>query len=477
MKNTSLFGIIGIAKIPKPNRKGVSYMINQTTPFDQLPQEIKPAFQELKVLKHLNAAGFRKKFGFTCAWLFRLVFVLMFHQKNWFRLLESNKGETFPGKDAVYRFLNHGGYAWRRFLLSLSGETIARMEPLTSSNRETALIFDDSMYARNRSKAVEMLARFKDHATGAFYRGFRMLTMGWSDGHSFVPMDFALLSSAKSGINGMADGIDKRSHGYKRRQEAFCTAPQVIAAMLDRALEAGVSASYALMDSWFTHAPLIQAIIRRGLHVIGMVKNDNKRYLVNGKRLSLKELYAASPRVEGKNRNILRLIRTSLAPGIPVVVVFVRHRSRKNEWLALLSTDLGLTAQDIIRIYRMRWDIEVFFKCAKSLLRLQNEFQGRSYDMLVSHTTIVFSRYILLAWQHRQSTDVRSLGGLFYLLCDEIGAVDWVVALQQLVDLIHEVAAKAGKKLSAFIQRQLKEWIAALPNYIKAYLPISCCES
>ena len=141
MKNTSLFGIIGIAKIPKPNRKGVSYMINQTTPFDQLPQEIKPAFQELKVLKHLNAAGFRKKFGFTCAWLFRLVFVLMFHQKNWFRLLESNKGETFPGKDAVYRFLNHGGYAWRRFLLSLSGETIARMEPLTSSNRETALIF------------------------------------------------------------------------------------------------------------------------------------------------------------------------------------------------------------------------------------------------------------------------------------------------------------------------------------------------
>ena len=64
------------------------------------------------------------------------------------------------------------------------------------------MIFDDSMYSRNRSKAVEMLARFKDHATGAFYRGFRMLTMGWSDGHSFVPMDFALLSSAKSGING-----------------------------------------------------------------------------------------------------------------------------------------------------------------------------------------------------------------------------------------------------------------------------------
>lgn len=452
-------------------------MIDQQGSLDQLPNEIKPAFQELNVLKHLRDAGFKKKFGFTCAYLFRLVFLLLFHQKNWFRLLESNKAEAFPAKDAVYRFLNHSGYAWRRFLLSLSGDTIARMEALTSADRVSAFIFDDSMFERNRSKTVEMLARFKDHATGAFYKGFRMLTMGWSDGHSFVPVDFALLSSSKSAINGMFAGIDKRSHGYKRRQEALCSAPQVIASMLDRAIKAGLSASYVLMDSWFTHAPLIAEVLRRQLQVIGMVKNDNKRYLVNGKRLSLKELYTVAPRVEQQNRHILRLIRTELAPGIPVTIVFIRHRSKKNEWLALLSTDLSLTAQEIIRIYRMRWDIEVFFKCAKSLLRLQKEFQGRSYDLLVSHTTVVFSRYILLAWQHRQSTDSRSFGGLFYLLCDEVGTLDWAIALQQLLELIQEVASKANKKLSILIQRQLQQWIATLPSYIKAYLPISSCES
>jgi hypothetical protein len=452
-------------------------MIEQKQPLDQLPQEIKPAFQELKVIKHLNDAGFKKKFGLTCAHLFRIVFVLLFHQKNWYRLLESNKSESFPGKDAIYRFLNHSGYSWRRFLLSLSSDTVQRVNQLTSDNRETAFIFDDSMFDRNRSKSVEMLARFKDHATGAFYKGFRMLTMGWSDDHSFIPVDFALLSSMKSGINGMMEGIDKRTSGYKRRQEALQSAPQVIAAMLDRAIAIGMSASYALMDSWFTHAPLIQEIVNRGMHVIGMVKNDNKRYLVNGQRLCLKALYIAAPRVEGKNRNILRLIRTELVPGIPVIVVFVRHRSKKNEWLAILSTDLTLSAPDIIRIYRMRWEIEVFFKCAKSLLRLQKEFQGRSYDMLVSHTSIVFSRYILLAWQHRQSTDQRSIGGLFYLLCDEVGTIDWVVALQQLVDLITEIATKAGKKITALIQRQLQQWITGLPNYIKAYLPISSCES
>ncbi|SDO16541.1 Transposase DDE domain-containing protein [Paenibacillus sp. yr247] len=69
--------------------------------------------------------------------------------------------------------------------------------------------------------------------------------------------------------------------------------------------------------------------------------------------------------------------------------------------MAILSTDLALSVEEVIRIYSIRWDIEVFFSCTKSLLRLQKEFQGLSYDFLVSHTTIVFTRYVLLAWQHR----------------------------------------------------------------------------
>ncbi|GMX65756.1 hypothetical protein Elgi_50270 [Paenibacillus elgii] len=87
-------------------------------------------------------------------------------------MLESSKGESFPGKDAVYRFLNHDGYAWHRFLLSFSGETVQRSEKPASEKRETAFIFDDSMFERNRSKAFKMLARFKDHATGRFIKDF-----------------------------------------------------------------------------------------------------------------------------------------------------------------------------------------------------------------------------------------------------------------------------------------------------------------
>ncbi|MEK8129903.1 hypothetical protein WMW72_18530 [Paenibacillus filicis] len=68
----------------------------------------------------------------------------------------------------------------------------------------------------------------------------------------------------------------------------------------------------------------------------------------------------------------------------------------------------------------------------------------------------------------KKDTDALSFGGLFYLLYDEVGTLVWMVALQQLLDLINEVANKAGMKLSALIKRQLGQWIAVLPNYIRA---------
>lgn len=63
--------------------------------------------------------------------------------------------------------------------------------------RVKVLVLDDSVVKRNRSKAVELLARVYDHVEHKYQKGFTMLTLGWSDGYSFVPVGFSLLSSAK----------------------------------------------------------------------------------------------------------------------------------------------------------------------------------------------------------------------------------------------------------------------------------------
>ena len=120
----------------------------------------------------------------------------------------------------------------------------------------------------------------------------------------------------------------------------------------------------------------------------------------------------------------------------------------------------------------MHWDIEVFFKTTKSLLKLQKEFQDRSYDLLVSHTTIVFATYILLSWQNRCGTDDRTLDGMFYELCDEINELDWAITLQQLVELLENALEKSSKTFKNLIKSQLQRWFSGLPSYIRVYLLI-----
>lgn len=318
------------------------------------------------------------------------------------------KSADLPAKDAVYRFLNQATFSWRRFLSFLSTHVIGKATKLTNHDRPKVLVLDDSSYDRNCSKSVKLLARCFGHASQKmrFSKGFRMLTLGWTDGATFIPVDFSLLSSTKSQINGISTKVDKRSCGYKRRMEALQTAPEQITNMIKRAMNTGIDASYVLMDTWFTHQPLIKEIKEQGLDVIGMVKNLKQRYLVDGERLCLKQLYRLASPIEGK-KGLLRSIHTTQANGVPVKIAFVCNRNKKSGWLAILSTDCTLSDEEIIRIYGMRWDIEVFFKTTKSLLKLQKEFQSRSYDSLISHTTIVFARYIVLSWQNRCSTDQR----------------------------------------------------------------------
>ena len=91
-------------------------------------------------------------------------------------------------KDVVYDFLNNPMLNWRRFLLGISSNIIKFLISLTNENCVCAIIIDDSAYYRDRSEKVELLARNKDHSTGIYYKGFRKLTVGWTDGATFIPL-------------------------------------------------------------------------------------------------------------------------------------------------------------------------------------------------------------------------------------------------------------------------------------------------
>lgn len=434
-------------------------------------------FTSLKIGKWLREAGIRKSFGLSALAVFQLLFSLVFEGKNWFRLLESSRGSSLPGKDVVYRFLNHPGFAWRAFLHSLSLTVVRQFTSLTSAKRVKVFIIDDSTMQRNRSKKAELLARVFDHTTGRFTKGYTLLTLGWSDGFSFAPIDFVMLSSAKlvNRVNEMATTITKRCHGYKRRVEALTRKPDAALDLIRRALRAGFHADYVLIDSWFTQMPLIRGLAGEGLDTIGMVKDMKQRYVHEGQRLTLSELYRILPK--NKQTSIWSSVVVQTSCGMSVRLVFVQNRNKRREWLAILSTDLALEPNEMVRIYGMRWSIETFFKVTKSYLKLGTEFQGRSFDMLISHTTVVFSRYLAMEFERRQTGDTRTLGGLFFLYADEVRDLDYQTALQQLMSLFLNMTEAMSKRNKQAVLCQLQQWMADLPLYIKGLFGNLSCES
>jgi hypothetical protein len=434
-------------------------------------------FQSLKLGKLLREAGIRKSFGFSALSVFQLLFSLVFEGKNWFRVLESNRKSSLPGKDVIYRFLNHPGFAWRSFLHSLSLMVVRQFSSLTHAKRVKVFIIDDSTLQRNRSKKAELLAKVFDHTTGRFAKGYTLLTLGWSDGFSFAPIDFVMLSSANivNRLTEMSTAITKRCHGYKRRVESLTRKPDAVVGLIQRALGAGFCADYVLMDSWFTQMPLIRQLTGEGLHSIGMVKEMKQRYTYQGQRLTLSELYRILPK--NKKSSIWSSVITQTSCGVSVKLVFVQNRNKRRDWLVILSTDLTLESSEIVRIYGMRWSIETFFKVTKSYLKLGTEFQGRSFDMMISHTTVVFSRYLVMEFERRQAGDARTLGGLFFLYADEVRDLDYQTALQKLMSLFLDMSVAKNKYSKQAILCQLQEWMASLPLYIKGLFSNFSCES
>ena len=82
-----------------------------------------------------------------------------------------------------------------------------------------------------------------------------MLTLGWSDGNSFLGIDFTLLSSANKNnrYNEINPDVDRRSCGYKRRSEAITKTTEHLVPMVKRALSIGNGLINDLLENCSEH--------------------------------------------------------------------------------------------------------------------------------------------------------------------------------------------------------------------------------
>jgi hypothetical protein len=409
----------------------------------RLHDRISSFMEDFKVGTLLNGSGIRKLRGVKPLALFTVIFTLPFGGANFSRGIVRNRELGFK-KDAAYDFLKNPRYNWRKFMLGLVAVVVRFFVVLTREQREKVLIFDDSTYDRSRSKAVELLAWIHDHNTGQSLKGFKLLTLGWSDGVSFLPLDFTLCSSANASkrLQGIKKELDKRCCGHKRRMEAIVKSTDHLERMVKRALAMGIRADYILMDSWFSF-PSILATLGKHLPVICMGKDMPKVFYRHKEQwLTLGRLFSKLKKKPGKAQ-IFASVIVETKKEQKIKIVFVRHR-QKRQWLAVLSTKVDLADEEIIRIYGKRWDIEVFFKMTKHYLNLERETQLRDFDGIIGHITIVMTRYIFLSFEQRCHDDPKTLGTLFFACSKELRDLSMVEAMQRLLSLALDKVRGAG---------------------------------
>ena len=437
-----------------------------------------------KVNQLLRRANATKEKGVPAYEIFAFLLGLVFTGKNLYTALATEKEKVPFGKDAAYRFLKRADINWNIFLLRLSTAAVSEINPLTSETRRTAIIIDDTPYYRDRSKKAELLSRFKDHSKNRYYRGYTLLNMGWSDGQTFIPLDYRVLANADGGklIEGSHVKEDGRTLATKRRKDARTGKPELVLCMLESVKGTPAEARYVLIDSWFSSPSAILSIARLGYKVVARLKNhENFRYEYNGELLSISKIYSRCPKRRGKSRYLLSVAvgvrHKDFEESVPARIVFVRDRNNRKKWVAFISTDTELSEDEIIALYGKRWDIEPFHKMIKSGLRLEREFQFRSYDAVVAHTAIVLTRYLILAIENRESKDERSVCALYYHFCQELEDISFAYSFEMILNAFKQWACEYIFMASDEINDAVQQFIAFLPDFIKGKLRLLVCES
>ena len=236
--------------------------------WNSISQTISKFMKKFYLGSLLNSCNANKSKGYRPFQVFEYLISLIFGDRSMYMsYLTDNRAPIFK-KDTVYRLLNNPGIHWQKLTALLSAKIIKEdLVPLTSEDRKQVFIIDDTLYERARSKQVELLSRVYDHVEHRYAKGFRLLTLGWSDGNSFVPVVGSLLASEedKNVLSPANKGFDKRTLASKRRAQARRKATQVMLELLDTAIKAGIDAQYVLFDTWFCSPSSLLALRLKGL--------------------------------------------------------------------------------------------------------------------------------------------------------------------------------------------------------------------
>ena len=405
-----------------------------------------PIFQTMQLLNIksiLKNANFVKKREGVSPYLVVLHFVYMLVMNKKISTFMNQSKDSFK-KDTYYRLLQNSSYNWRK-LLSLTNLKILRLlHKVQDSSSVKVLIIDDTVEGKTGKYIEGSRDALYSNKEKRDIRGINVVSLNYSDGHSNFMLDFAISMGnyARVKFEEFTQEVDVRTTAYKRRLEIMNGKSQIAIDMVTRALKSGIYADYLLVDSWYSKPAFIKEMNHLGLKVITRIANNNKIWNFTAKEKTLNAIYEKFKSLKKEKAGTYgKKIKFKYFSVVvehknagKIKIVFIKT---KEKLIPIASTDLEINDEEIIDIYKHRWDIEQGYKELREHFGFGKE-ENRIYEALIARITLSFFSYNIVSYINRMSNEPKTIGGLFKDLECELHTLS--IAMQAFIEIMEKIA-------------------------------------
>lgn len=271
---------------------------------------------------------------------------------------------------------------------------------ITTPEKAGFYIIDDTVLEKP-GKPVRMkgLGWHYSHSKGRVLYGHCMVSSQYRIGKISFPWDFEFYRSEKAS---------------REESVRFQSKIEIAKGFIERFKPFSNEKVYILLDSWYTAKDVIEEARKRDFHIIGGLKGNRIFKLhEHGSKHKL-SIYARNSRNASREEIIANgaafLVKRVVChlPGIGQAVILISKRKKDRSQCFILSTDMALSNEEILRYYSYRWDIETGYLYCKDRLGL-GHYQMRSMKAIEKYSAIVFSAFCYLE-SMRVHSDMLSIG-------------------------------------------------------------------
>jgi hypothetical protein len=442
----------------------------------KLKSPIVDVLKDIKIDKLLKRCGFVKKEGYTTSTiLLHFISIIIMNTKLSTFMKQSSQSYK---KDVYYDTLKNKKYNWQKLLLLISFSMIQKVNSLKQKNRTRVFIIDDSNEDKTGKKIEGVCDSLRSNKHKRYIRGLNFVSLNYNDGFTNFMLDFSLkfTKKLKVNLNEFKNQFYHTTSAYQRKKEATLSKNKIAFNMLKRAVKLGIKADYLLVDSWYAKPRFVKSIKGLQLDVIARITTSNTIWkFKHHKHKTINRIYTILSKTKALKFSSYNKIKYSYCSIIlkhhlagAVKIVFIKT---KNNLIPIISTNKHLADEEIINIYKRRWNIEQGYKELREHFGFGKE-ENRIYEALIARITLSFISYNIVSYINRMNHEPQTIGGLFKELECELNSL--AISMELFINILNEIAQNIeDTKNNEVVNMFLEQLIGSLRVTVKNQLDFS----